>query len=224
MQFKKHIPNAITCGNLLSGCVGIVYAFNGDLKTVAFFVLLSGILDFFDGFAARLLNVKSDIGKELDSLADVVSFGFLPGVIMFQMLQNLQMGTWAYLGFSITIFSALRLAKFNIDNRQTEDFIGLNTPTNTFFIISLPWLIVDFPSINNSYLLIAFILITSYLLVSELYLFSLKFTGLAWEPNKYKFILIIISIVLLAFIKFAAIPVILVLYILFSQLHFKYTK
>jgi CDP-diacylglycerol--serine O-phosphatidyltransferase len=223
-MIKKHIPNAITCGNLLSGCVGIVYAFNGNLKKVAFFVLLSGILDFFDGFAARLLNVKSDIGKELDSLADVVSFGFLPGVIMFQMLQNLQMGNWSYLAFSITIFSALRLAKFNIDTRQTDDFIGLNTPTNTFFIISLPWLIVDFPLINNSYLLISIILITSYLLVSEIKLFSLKFKGLAWAPNKYKFILIIISIVLLAFIKFAAIPAILVLYILFSQLHFRHTK
>ena len=224
MNIKKHIPNAITCGNLLSGCIGIVYAFNGDLKSVAFFVLISGILDFFDGFAARLLNVKSEIGKELDSLADVISFGFLPAVILFQMLQNLQMGNWAYLGFSIAIFSALRLAKFNVDTRQTEDFIGLNTPTNTFFIISLPWLIVDFPIINNVYLIIGVIIVTSFLLVSEIKLFSLKFKGLSWEANKYKFILIIISIVLLSFIKFAAIPIILVLYILFSQLHFKHTK
>jgi CDP-diacylglycerol--serine O-phosphatidyltransferase len=224
MNIKKHIPNSITCGNLFSGCVGIVYAFNGNLKMVAFFVLISGILDFFDGFAARLLNVKSDIGKELDSLADVISFGFLPGVILYQMLQNLQMGNLSYLGFFITIFSAVRLAKFNVDTRQNEDFIGLNTPTNTFFIISLPWLIEDFPVINNAYILIAIILITSYLLVSEIKLFSLKFKGLAWDANKYKFILIIISVVLLAFIKFAAIPVILVLYILFSQFHFKYTK
>jgi CDP-diacylglycerol--serine O-phosphatidyltransferase len=224
MNIKKHIPNAITCGNLFSGCVGIVYAFNGNLKIVAFFVLISGILDFFDGFVARLLNVKSEIGKELDSLADVVSFGFLPGVIIFQMLQNLQMGNWSYIGFCIAIFSAIRLAKFNIDTRQTQDFIGLNTPTNTFFIISLPWLIEDYSFINNAYLLIVFTLITSYLLVSEIRLFSLKFNGLAWAQNKYKFILIIISIVLLAFIKFAAIPIILVLYILFSQLHFKYTK
>ena len=224
MNIKKHIPNALTCGNLLSGCIGIVYAFNSELKMVAFFVLISGVLDFFDGFAARLLNVKSEIGKELDSLADVVSFGFLPGVLIFQMSQNLQFGNWSYIGFLITIFSALRLAKFNIDTRQTQDFIGLNTPTNTFFIISLPWLIEDYPVINNEYLFLAITLITSYLLISELKLFSLKFNGLAWEPNKYKFILIIISIVLLAFIKFAAVPIILVLYILFSQLHFKYTK
>ena len=178
MNIKKHIPNALTCGNLLSGCIGIVYAFNGELKMVAFFVLISGVLDFFDGFAARLLNVKSEIGKELDSLADVISFGFLPGVLIFQMLQNLQFGNWSYIGFLITIFSALRLAKFNIDTRQTQDFIGLNTPTNTFFIISLPWLIEDYPVINNEYLFLAITLITSYLLISELKLFSLKFNGL----------------------------------------------
>jgi len=220
-MIKKHIPNALTCGNLFSGCVGIVYAFNGDLKTVAFFVLASGIFDFFDGFAARLLHVKSDIGKELDSLADVVSFGFLPGVIMYKLLLISGAGNLAYAGFLITIFSALRLAKFNIDTRQTEDFMGLNTPMNTFFIISLPWLINDFPFINNTYFLITVILITSYLLISEIKLFSMKMSGLSWALNKYKFIFIILAVVLLAFLKFVAIPIILILYILFSQIHFK---
>jgi CDP-diacylglycerol--serine O-phosphatidyltransferase len=221
MQIKKHIPNALTCGNLFSGCIGIVYAFNGDLKMVAFFVLLSGIFDFFDGFAARLLHVKSDIGKELDSLADMVSFGFLPGVIMYQLLLINGAGYLAFAGFIITIFSALRLAKFNIDTRQTEDFIGLNTPMNTFFIISLPWLTSDFTFINNTYFLIAIVLLTSYLLISEIKLFSMKMSGLSWSQNKYKFIFLILAIVLLAFIKFAAIPIILILYILFSQIHFK---
>jgi CDP-diacylglycerol--serine O-phosphatidyltransferase len=221
MQIKKHIPNALTCGNLFSGCIGIVYAFNGDLKMVAFFVLISGIFDFFDGFAARLLHVKSDIGKELDSLADMVSFGFLPGVIMYQLLLINGAGYLAFAGFIITIFSALRLAKFNIDTRQTEDFIGLNTPMNTFFIISLPWLTSDFPFINNTYFLIAIVLLTSYLLTSEIKLFSMKMSGLSWSQNKYKFIFLILAIVLLAFIKFAAIPIILILYILFSQIHFK---
>ena len=221
MQIKKHIPNALTCGNLFSGCIGIVYAFNGDLKMVAFFVLLSGIFDFFDGLAARLLHVKSDIGKELDSLADMVSFGFLPGVIMYQLLLINGAGYLAFAGFIITIFSALRLAKFNIDTRQTEDFIGLNTPMNTFFIISLPWLTSDFTFINNTYFLIAIVLLTSYLLISEIKLFSMKMSGLSWSQNKYKFIFLILAIVLLAFIKFAAIPIILILYILFSQIHFK---
>ena len=201
-MIKKQIPNLLTCANLFSGCIGIVYAFNGDLKMVAFFVIISGIFDFFDGFAARLLHVKSDIGKELDSLADVISFGFLPGVIMFQLLKiNSPTDILPYAGFIITVFSALRLAKFNIDTRQTEDFIGLNTPMNTFFIISLP-----------------------YLLVSELKLFSMKINNLKWEPNKYKFIFLIISLVLLAFLKFAALPIILILYILFSQIHFKYSQ
>ncbi len=220
-MIKKHIPNALTCGNLLSGCIGIVYAFNGDLKTVAFFVLASGIFDFFDGFAARLLHVKSDIGKELDSLADVISFGFLPGVIIYQLLIISGAGNLAYAGFLITVFSALRLAKFNIDTRQTEDFIGLNTPMNTFFIISFPWLIIDFPIFGNTYFLIAIILITNYLLISEIKLFSMKMSGLSWALNKYKFIFIILALILLAFLKFAAIPIILILYILFSQIHFK---
>ncbi|RZM21023.1 MAG: CDP-diacylglycerol--serine O-phosphatidyltransferase, partial [Pedobacter sp.] len=126
---KKQIPNALTCANLLSGCIGIVFAFQGQLDLAAYAVLISGIFDFFDGFSARLLNVKSLIGKELDSLADMVSFGFLPGVVMFKLLDQSDYTSpyLPFIGFLITIFSALRLAKFNIDERQTEDFIGLNT-------------------------------------------------------------------------------------------------
>ena len=223
-MIKKNIPNLLTCANLFSGCIGIVYAFNGDLKRVAFFVVISGIFDFFDGFAARLLDVKSDIGKELDSLADVISFGFLPGVIMFQLLKiSTPTDFLAYAGFIIPVFSALRLAKFNIDTRQNEDFIGLNTPMNTFFIISLPYLLDDVAWLSNVYVLLCIIMIVSYLLVSELKLFSMKINNLKWEPNKYKFIFLIISLVLLAFLKFAALPIILILYILFSQIHFKYS-
>lgn len=224
-MIKKQIPNLLTCANLFSGCIGIVYSFNGDLKMVAFFVIISGIFDFFDGFAARLLHVKSDIGKELDSLADVISFGFLPGVIMFQLLKiNSPNDFLPYAGFIIPVFSALRLAKFNIDSRQTEDFIGLNTPMNTFFIISLPYLLDDIAWLSNVYILLGIILVVSYLLVSELKLFSMKINNLKWEANKYKFIFLIISLVLLAFLKFAALPIILILYILFSQIHFKYSK
>lgn len=225
MNIKKHIPNLLTCGNLFSGCIGIFYAFNGDLKRVAFFVIISGVFDFFDGFAARLLHVKSAIGKELDSLADVISFGFLPGVVMFQLLKNNSPTDYLpFAGFLITVFSALRLAKFNIDTRQTEDFIGLNTPMNTFFIISLPYLIDDFALLSNIYILLGIILMMSYLLVSELKLFSMKIDNFNWEPNKFKFIFLIISLVLLAFLKFAALPIILILYILFSQIHFKYSQ
>ncbi|KQC01828.1 CDP-diacylglycerol--serine O-phosphatidyltransferase [Pedobacter sp. Hv1] len=221
---KKHIPNAITCANLFSGCIGVVFAFKGDLQTAAYFVLLSGIFDFFDGMVARLLNVKSAIGKELDSLADMVSFGFLPGVVMFQLLKVSDFSSpyLPYLGFIITVFSALRLAKFNIDERQTEEFIGLNTPMNTLFIVSLPFIALDYPTIiGSSMLLLAITAITSFLLVSEIKIFSLKFNNMTWAKNKFKFIFLILSALLIVFLKFAAIPFVLVLYITLSVLHFR---
>ncbi len=221
---KNHIPNAITCANLFSGCIGIVFAFNGELETAAYFVLFSGIFDFFDGMIARLLNVKSEIGKQLDSLADMVSFGFLPGVVMFQLLtlSDYQSLYLPYLGFIITIFSALRLAKFNIDERQTEDFIGLNTPMNTLFIVSLPFIAKDYPGIiGSSITLIAIVAITSFLLTSEIKIFSFKLSDTSWAKNKMKFIFLVLSLILIGFLKFVAIPFILVLYISLSILHFK---
>ncbi|MBB5622041.1 CDP-diacylglycerol--serine O-phosphatidyltransferase [Pedobacter cryoconitis] len=221
---KKHIPNALTCANLFSGCIGVVFAFKGDLNIAAYAVLISGICDFFDGFAARLLHVKSPIGKELDSLADMVSFGFLPGVVMFQLLTQSDFSSpyLPYLGFMMTIFSALRLAKFNIDTRQTEDFIGLNTPMNTLFIVSLPFIQKDYPAlIGSSVLLVAITVIMSFLLTSEIRIFSLKFSSFKWEPNKIKFIFLILSAILIAFLQFAAVPFVLVLYIALSLLHFR---
>jgi CDP-diacylglycerol--serine O-phosphatidyltransferase len=223
---KKHIPNALTCANLLSGCIGIVFAFKGDLTAAAYAVLISGIFDFFDGFVARWLSVKSPIGKELDSLADMVSFGFMPGVVMYQMLSQSDFSSpfLPYLGFLITIFSALRLAKFNIDERQTEDFIGLNTPMNTLFIVSLPFIQRDYPGIANStLLLVAITVIMSFLLTSEIRIFSLKFGSIEWAQNKIKFIFLILSAILIAFLKFAAIPFVLILYISMSILHFRKT-
>lgn len=223
-MIKKHIPNAITCANLFSGCIGIVHAFNGNLELAAYFVLLSGIFDFFDGFAARLLNVKSVIGKELDSLADVVSFGFLPGVVMFQLLSqsNPSSPYLPYAGFIISIFSALRLAKFNVDTRQTEDFIGLNTPMNTLFIVSLPFIQKDYPLLTGSVpVLLGLIFVLSWLLVSEIRIFSLKFSSAGWQQNKIKYIFLILSALLIPFLKFLAVPLILVLYIGLSLLHFK---
>lgn len=226
-MIKKHIPNALTCANLFSGCIGIVFAFKGNFEITAYCVLLSGIFDFFDGFAARLLKVKSTIGKELDSLADMVSFGFLPGVVMFQLLKDSNsVGSYSeylpYLGFLITVFSALRLAKFNIDTRQTEDFIGLNTPMNTFLIISLPFMEQDYPGlIGSAGLLVALALLMSWLLVSEIRLFSMKFSSLSWAQNKMKFIFLLLSALLLLLLQFAAVPLILLIYIGFSLLHFR---
>ncbi|MFD1630845.1 CDP-diacylglycerol--serine O-phosphatidyltransferase [Pseudopedobacter beijingensis] len=223
-MIKKHIPNFLTCANLFSGCVGAIYAFEGNLKAVAYFVILSGIFDFFDGFAARLLNVKSEIGKELDSLADVVSFGFVPGILFYQLLQVENANSFIpYLGFLVTIFSALRLAKFNIDTRQTEDFIGVNTPMNTFLVISLPYLADEYNFINSTWFLLPLIVTLSLLLVSELKLFSMKIgKDLSWNTNKYRFIFLILSIAsLLLFKGFAGIPLVFVFYIVFSLIHFK---
>ncbi|MGF1924671.1 MAG: CDP-diacylglycerol--serine O-phosphatidyltransferase [Bacteroidia bacterium] len=221
---KKHIPNAITCANLFSGCIGVVFAFKGELEIAAYFVLLSGIFDFFDGMVARVLNVKSAIGKELDSLADMVSFGLLPGVVMFQLLKlaNNSNEYLPYLAFFITVFSALRLAKFNIDERQTEDFIGLNTPMNTLFIVSLPFIAKDYPEVIGSTLvLMSIVAITSYLLVSEIRIFSMKLGDVSWAKNKMKYLFLMLSVVLIALLQFTAVPFILVLYIGLSLLHFK---
>jgi CDP-diacylglycerol--serine O-phosphatidyltransferase len=224
---KKHIPNAITCANLFSGCIGIVAAFKGNLEISAYFVLLAGTFDFFDGLVARLLNVKSEIGKQLDSLADMVSFGFLPGVVMYQLLKTSDYTNeyLAYFGFFITIFSALRLAKFNIDERQNEDFIGLNTPMNTLFIVSLPFIAKDYPVlIGSSTVLIAVILTSSFLLVSEIKIFSFKLKDLSWKANQMKFIFLLLSLILIIVLKFVAVPFILVLYVAFSIAHFKLNK
>ncbi len=221
---KKHIPNAITCLNLFSGCVGIMFAFYQEFEAAAACVLLSGIFDFFDGLAARALRVKSDIGKDLDSLADVISFGLLPGVILFRLLQTSLPDNHIvpYAGFIVTVFSALRLAKFNNDQRQTTDFIGLNTPMNTLFITSLPFISRLYPEwTGHPLLLLCVVAGSSFLLISELRLFSLKFNNLSWQDNRFKFIFLFLSVLLAGLLQFAAVPLILVLYIVFSVLHFR---
>ncbi|MCX6294809.1 MAG: CDP-alcohol phosphatidyltransferase family protein [Bacteroidetes bacterium] len=248
MNFKKHIPNAITCGNLFCGCLAIVSAFNGNLVVSAYLVGLAAVLDFFDGFAARLLKVSGEMGKQLDSLADMVTFGVVPGVIMYMMLLNsstiskvgfmfMEQNTWIpFLGFSLTIFSCIRLAKFNIDVRQTSSFIGVPTPANTIFICSLP-LISGASTLNingngslqnltsasefifNPYFLLALTIIMSYLLVAELPLFALKFKTFGWEHNKTRYSFLIISLILLILFQFIAIPFIIFLYIVLSVIN-----
>lgn len=219
---KKHIPNTITCLNLFSGCIGILLVLKGDYISAFYCVIASGIFDFCDGMVARLLHVKSLIGKELDSLADVISFGLLPAMLMYMMLKEVTSNEYLpFAGFLIAIFSALRLAKFNIDERQTADFIGVNTPMNTFFIFSLPFVAAVYPALLSSvYTLLLITLVTSLLLVSELKLFSMKLSSLAWVDNKYKYMFLIVAVVFLLFLKVLAIPIIFLLYILFSFLHF----
>ncbi|MCI0920153.1 CDP-diacylglycerol--serine O-phosphatidyltransferase [Sphingobacterium rhinopitheci] len=223
---KKHIPNFITCLNLLSGCIGILLVLKGDYLSAFYCVIASGIFDFFDGFVARILHVKSLIGKELDSLADVISFGLQPAMLMYMLLKDVTTHAYLpYLGFLIAIFSALRLAKFNIDERQTSDFIGVNTPMNTFLIFSIPFIGEIYPNlIYSTYTLIAISVITSLLLVSELKLFSMKLSSLAWRDNKFKYIFLLTSLLLILIFKLIAVPVIFILYLVFSYLHFASEK
>lgn len=223
---KRFIPNTITTLNLLTGCVGISFAFQARFDWVLYCLVACGIFDFLDGTAARLLQVRSDIGKELDSLADVISFGFLPGTILFMMLQETTTSVYLpYAGYLVTAFSALRLAKFNVDTRQASDFIGVNTPMNSFVIISLPFLAERFPTlVLQSYPLLIIIVLSSYLLVSEIKLFSMKVSNLSWTSNRYKYLFLMCSVVLIFVFQYMAMPLILIAYILFSALHFSFTE
>lgn len=182
---------------------------------------LAAIFDFFDGFVARWLKSYSDIGKELDSLADMVTFGALPSFIMFHLLKEFFPDTyWPYMAFMIAAFSALRLAKFNVDTRQTDSFIGLPTPANALFISALPFVATGDTAIamffSNGYLLLTITIVFSLLLVAELRLFALKFKNTSWLDNKTRFIFLALSIILLAFLQITAIPLIVILYIVLS--------
>jgi len=242
-KIKRNIPNTITCGNLLCGCLAIVQAFNGSLIWAAYLVGIAAVLDFFDGFTARLLHVTSPIGKDLDSLADMVTFGVVPGVVMFQLLRTSALfkidqphqSFWlyiSYIAFLIPVFSGIRLAKFNNDARQTESFIGVNTPANSILICSLPLIISTCQTsesalaafILNPYLLIAITVIMSALLVSELPIFSFKFKSFGWVGNEIRFVFIAISLVLLIALKYIGIPLIIVLYVVMSVINNFLTK
>ena len=232
---KKHIPNFLTLMNLLCGCLAIGNAYENNLIQVAILIAGSLLFDFFDGMAARLLKVHSEIGKQLDSLADVVSFGVVPGIVAAKLMLNALESTdnhynfifafvLLFIPYIIPLFSALRLAKFNIDTRQTDSFIGVPTPANAILWVSLP-LILEHDKYNLSFIilnpiiLVILILLTSYLLVAEIPLFALKFKNLKWSENKVRFIFIILSVILIPVFMFAAIPLIIFLYVVLSLLN-----
>ncbi|MES2681465.1 MAG: CDP-alcohol phosphatidyltransferase family protein [Bacteroidota bacterium] len=248
VNLKKHIPNTITLGNLFCGCLAIVKAFEGDLVWAAYLVGIALVLDFFDGFTARMLKVSSAIGKDLDSLADMVTFGVVPGIVMFQMIfMNLPIGDQIqftdmpndiggkpvfyetqfeylkYVAFIITIFSCIRLAKFNNDTRQSDSFIGLPTPANTMVICSLPLIIAFQPNlvfisgiIENPWFLCVLSLVMSLLLIAEIPLFALKFKNFSWASNKLVYLFLLASVVMILTLHFLAIPLVIILYILLS--------
>lgn len=215
----RHLPNALTCANLLCGSVGTVYLLEGHgLYPAAYFVWLALAFDFLDGFTARTLNVASPIGKELDSLADVISFGLLPSVLIYTLIKEQTLSPYLpFAAFIVVICSALRLAKFNIDETQSEAFRGLPTPANALFLTGLPFLpdtMREF--IFQPFLLVGISIVFSLLLVSRVELFALKFRDFSWEHNKLQITFLAITVLLLVILKFAAIPFIILFYILLS--------
>jgi len=215
-MIKKHIPNFITTLNLFSGCVAVYLAFKGNYQGAFVAILLSAVFDFFDGFAARLLKAYSPMGKELDSLADVVSFGVAPGAMVFSLLSTAGMNEWLpFIGFLIPVFSGLRLAKFNIDDRQTSSFIGLPVPANAIFWAGLIFSFSLF-MLGNLWLLLLLIAIFCFLLVSEIPMFSLKFKNIKWKDNQIQYIFLIGSAILLAFFLHDSFALIIGWYILLS--------
>ncbi|MFZ1809500.1 MAG: CDP-diacylglycerol--serine O-phosphatidyltransferase [Cyclobacteriaceae bacterium] len=217
-SLTKHIPNLLTLSNLLCGCIGILLARDFPLYIPAYLVWLACVFDFFDGFAARMLKTTSTIGKELDSLADMVSFGVLPAMVMFTWLEKSTPGTYIpYIAFLIALFSALRLAKFNVDENQTDSFIGLPTPANALFITGLVFLDTPFQFITSSTeSLMGISIIFSLLLVAPINLFALKFKNFGWADNKLRFTFIGLSVLLLGWRQAEGVPLIILLYILLS--------
>lgn len=233
----RHIPNTITSLNLFSGCIAVVMAFEGYLIWASFLIGLAAVFDFLDGMAARVLKAYSPMGKELDSLADMVSFGVVPAVILYQLMKislginqlscDLSMKAYVVLviPFLVAVFSGLRLAKFNVDERQTESFVGLPTPANAILIGSLPLILMysNFPLVHNiilnPWVLIVLTLFQSFMLVAEFPMFSLKFKSLDFGKNKLRYIFIILVIVLSILLQYIAVPFIILLFIVLSAIN-----
>ncbi|MBD2699439.1 CDP-diacylglycerol--serine O-phosphatidyltransferase [Spirosoma sp. BT702] len=209
----------MTCGNLLCGCIGIVMTLRGHLDTAAWLIFVAAILDFGDGFVARLVKVSGPFGKELDSLADVVTFGVLPAMIVFQLCWFQGLEAISYGAFLIAVLSALRLAKFNIDTRQSDQFIGVPTPANTLLIAAFPLMEryqPQFDALWKNDTVLGMLIAFSFMLVAEIPLFALKFKSFGWAENRIKYSFLLASVLLLLFLQFAAIPIIILLYILVS--------
>ena len=238
----RHLPSLITLMNLLCGSLAAVFAVLGHLEWTAFFFLLGVFCDFFDGFLARKLGVQSEMGIQLDSLADLVTSGLVPGLVMCQLLGMSLNGGWnsgsffidalgreswaeawfPFFGLSITLASAWRLARFNIDEDQVDSFVGLPTPANALMIISLPLILMYNGSegsndlILNTWFLIGLTLVSSYLLNAPIRLFALKFKNWSFRDNGMKYLFLVLSAVLVLTLQYLAVPLVILMYILFS--------
>ncbi len=221
---KKHIPNTITCLNLISGCIATYWAFQSNYEWALLFIIIGAVFDFFDGMTARLLHVSSPIGKELDSLADDITFGFAPSAIVFSYVSPLTASISpliAYVAFVMAAFSALRLAKFNLDERQALGFIGLPTPANALFwgalIVGLGDTIATLP--HAGLLMLAGTLVSSWLLVSEIPMFALKFKTWGWKGNEVKYIFVLTCVPLLLLFNVSGLAAIIAWYVILSAIH-----
>lgn len=244
---KKHIPNSLTLLNLFSGCCGIVACMQNEFTLVPIFIAISLIADFLDGFVARLLKVKSELGAQLDSLADMTTFGVLPGLMLFKIIsfQVFLLGTtstsmdksiledsWKLIAFVYTLFACLRLAKFNIDTRQTVDFIGLNTPSGAIFVLGFymqyftdwqfrtNWDFAIYAKIAA--MILPFIL--AFLMVAEFRMFSLKGNPFDWKQNKFRVLLLLSAIPQLIFLKWLGLSTVILSYVVFAFLHNTFEK
>ena len=233
MKIKKHIPNLITLGNLFCGTIATIYAVQADFVFAGLFVILGILFDFFDGFAARLFQVSGELGKQLDSLADMVTSGVVPGIIMLKLIEvntinasnsffdNSILGI-SLVGLVLTLGACYRLAKFNIDTRQSDSFIGLPTPAMSLFVISLP-LIQQYSNIEfalnlitNNYFLIAITILLTYLMNAQLPLFSLKFKDYSVKSNLIKYVFLTASLLMIIFLQYISIPLIIIVYVVLS--------
>jgi CDP-diacylglycerol--serine O-phosphatidyltransferase len=246
-MIKKHIPNALTCLNLGFGFWGILLLVNGKVTEASLCIGAALIVDFFDGFTARLLHVSSPIGKELDSLADVVSFGILPSIMLTFMIASITSGIpyarmseiqlfeqpafnfLFFLGTLPAMFSAVRLAKFNLDTRQSDRFFGVPTPSNAMVVASFNLIAIDpdsflFPLVSNLYFICGYCILISYLLIAEIPLMALKFKEFSWKGNKYRYLLIILSLLLAALLQKESLLLIMTAFVLLSLLQNKSEK
>ena len=223
---KKHIPNTITCCNLISGCIATYWAFQGNYELALLFIVIGAVFDFFDGMTARLLHVSSPIGKELDSLADDITFGFAPSAIIFSWLSGYSFHELPYpiaflmpfSAFIMAAFSALRLAKFNLDERQAMGFIGLPTPANALFWGSLIVGAGDFLASSPYYIygVVATVFVFSYLLIAEIPMFALKFKTWGWKGNEVKYIFLLTCIPMLALLQVSGLATVIAWYVILS--------
>lgn len=228
-MLKKHIPNTITCLNLISGCIATFYALMGNFQLALLFIIIGAVFDFFDGMVARLLHVSSPIGKELDSLADDITFGFAPSAIVFSYLKP-ETELLPFLVFVMAAFSALRLAKFNLDERQAMGFIGLPTPANALFWGALivgagEWMkTAPFIGANLSLVILTGVFISCYLLVSEIPMFALKFKTWGWKGNEIKYIFLLTCIPLLLLFRVSGLAAIIAWYVILSAVNTRISK